>query len=42
MKTYPYFLACAVPATFSILAWVVTFLFLQEVCYFKLACMLGK
>ncbi|KAG1841120.1 major facilitator superfamily domain-containing protein [Suillus subalutaceus] len=30
MKTYPYFLACAVPATFSILAWVVTFLFLQE------------
>jgi MFS family permease len=30
MKTYPYFLACAVPATFSILAWVVMFLFLQE------------
>ncbi|KAG2107268.1 major facilitator superfamily domain-containing protein [Suillus discolor] len=30
MKTYPYFLACAVPATFSVLAWVVTFLFLQE------------
>ncbi|KAG1905235.1 major facilitator superfamily domain-containing protein [Suillus fuscotomentosus] len=30
MKTYPYFLACAVPATFSVLAWIVTFLFLQE------------
>ncbi|KAG1733578.1 major facilitator superfamily domain-containing protein [Suillus paluster] len=30
LKTYPYFLACAVPATFSALAWVVTFLFLQE------------
>ncbi|KAG1750088.1 major facilitator superfamily domain-containing protein [Suillus lakei] len=30
LKTYPYFLACAVPATFSILAWVVMFLFLQE------------
>ncbi|KAG2145386.1 major facilitator superfamily domain-containing protein [Suillus bovinus] len=30
MKTYPYFLACAVPATFSAVAWVVTFLFLQE------------
>lgn len=30
LKTYPYFLACAVPATFSMLAWVVTFLFLQE------------
>lgn len=30
LKTYPYFLPCAVPATFSILAWIVTFLFLQE------------
>lgn len=30
LKTYPYFLACAVPATFSALAWVVTFLFLRE------------
>ncbi|KAG8213450.1 major facilitator superfamily domain-containing protein [Butyriboletus roseoflavus] len=29
-KTYPYFLACAVPATFSALAWLVTFLFLKE------------
>ncbi|KAH0832883.1 major facilitator superfamily domain-containing protein [Lanmaoa asiatica] len=30
-KTYPYFLACAVPATFSALAWLVTFLFLKEI-----------
>ena len=30
-KTYPYFLACAVPATYSALAWLVTFLFLKEV-----------
>ncbi|KAG2128246.1 major facilitator superfamily domain-containing protein [Suillus clintonianus] len=30
LKTYPYFLACAVPATFSALAWVVTFFFLRE------------
>ncbi|KAG1721342.1 major facilitator superfamily domain-containing protein [Suillus lakei] len=30
LKNYPYFLACAVPATFSALAWVVTFLFLRE------------
>ncbi|KAH7884488.1 major facilitator superfamily domain-containing protein [Phlebopus sp. FC_14] len=29
-KVYPYFLACAVPATFSALAWIVTFLFLKE------------
>ncbi|KAJ7911450.1 member of major facilitator superfamily multidrug-resistance, DHA1 sub-family [Mycena leptocephala] len=26
----PYFLPCAVPATFSVIAWVVTFLFLKE------------
>jgi hypothetical protein len=31
LKKYPYFLACAVPATFSVLAWVVTFVFLREV-----------
>ncbi|KAL0060381.1 hypothetical protein AAF712_012832 [Marasmius tenuissimus] len=30
MKKYPYFLPCAVPAAFSALAWVVTFLFLKE------------
>ena len=30
-KTYPYFLACAVPATFTALAWFVTHLFLEEV-----------
>jgi len=29
-KKYPYFLACAVPATFSVVAWIVTFLFLKE------------
>lgn len=32
LKTYPYFLPCAVPATFSLVAWLVTFLFLKEVC----------
>lgn len=31
MKKYPYFLACAVPATFSALAWLITFTFLKEV-----------
>ncbi|KAF8896545.1 member of major facilitator superfamily multidrug-resistance, DHA1 sub-family [Infundibulicybe gibba] len=30
LKKYPYFLPCAVPATFSVLAWVVTFFFLKE------------
>lgn len=30
LKKYPYFLPCAVPATFSIVAWVVTFVFLKE------------
>jgi hypothetical protein len=30
-KKYPYFLPCAVPATFSIVAWVVTYFFLNEV-----------
>jgi hypothetical protein len=30
-KTYPYFLACAVPATFTAFAWLITFLFLKEV-----------
>ncbi|EGN98724.1 hypothetical protein SERLA73DRAFT_181341 [Serpula lacrymans var. lacrymans S7.3] len=29
-KTYPYFLACAVPATFSAVAWIVTSIFLKE------------
>jgi hypothetical protein len=31
-KEYPYFLPCAVPATFTIVAWLVTFFFLKEVC----------
>ncbi|KAI0059266.1 MFS general substrate transporter [Artomyces pyxidatus] len=30
MKKYPYFLACAVPATFSAIAWLITFVFLKE------------
>ncbi|KAG1734162.1 major facilitator superfamily domain-containing protein [Suillus lakei] len=30
MKSYPYFLACAVPATFSAIVWLVTFLFFEE------------
>ncbi|EIN04032.1 member of major facilitator multidrug-resistance DHA1 sub-family [Punctularia strigosozonata HHB-11173 SS5] len=30
LKEYPYFLPCAVPATFSVLAWLVTLLFLKE------------
>ena len=30
-RMYPYFLACAVPATFTALAWLVTSLFLKEV-----------
>ncbi|KAJ6577494.1 member of major facilitator superfamily multidrug-resistance, DHA1 sub-family [Mycena capillaripes] len=30
LRTYPYFLPCAVPATFSAIAWVVTVLFLKE------------
>ncbi|KAK7044081.1 hypothetical protein VNI00_007797 [Paramarasmius palmivorus] len=30
LKKYPYFLPCAVPATFTALAWLVTFLFLKE------------
>lgn len=29
-KQYPYFLACAVPATFSVVAWLVTYFFLKE------------
>lgn len=30
LKEYPYFLACAVPATFSAIAWLVTAFFLRE------------
>lgn len=30
MKKYPYFLPCAVPATFTLVAWTVTFLYLKE------------
>ncbi|KAF9048269.1 MFS general substrate transporter [Hymenopellis radicata] len=30
LKEYPYFLPCAIPATFSAIAWGVTYLFLKE------------
>lgn len=30
LKKYPYFLACAVPATYSACAWLVTYLLLEE------------
>ncbi|KAJ7352349.1 member of major facilitator superfamily multidrug-resistance, DHA1 sub-family [Mycena albidolilacea] len=30
LRKYPYFLPCAIPATFSLVAWVVTLLFLEE------------
>ena len=30
LKAYPYFLPCAIPATFSLIAWLVTFFFLKE------------
>ncbi|KAF5327853.1 hypothetical protein D9619_004779 [Psilocybe cf. subviscida] len=30
LKEYPYFLSCAIPATFSLLAWISAFLFLKE------------
>jgi len=30
LQKYPYFLPCAIPATFSLITWVVTFLFLKE------------
>ncbi|TRM65076.1 major facilitator superfamily domain-containing protein [Schizophyllum amplum] len=30
LKEYPYFLPCAVPATFSVLAWFVTYFYLKE------------
>ncbi|KAM6504117.1 member of major facilitator superfamily multidrug-resistance, DHA1 sub-family [Amanita muscaria] len=30
LKKYPYFLPCAVPATFTAVAWLVTFFFLKE------------
>lgn len=31
LKEYPYFLPCAIPATFSLIAWFVAYFFLQEV-----------
>ena len=34
LKEYPYFLPCAVPATFTVVAWLLAFFFLKEVCGF--------
>ena len=31
LKKYPYFLPCAVPATYSLVAWLVTYFYLKEV-----------
>lgn len=31
MKTYPYFLACSIPATFSLLTIAITYIYLKEV-----------
>ena len=30
LKEYPYFLPCAIPATLSLIAWIVTFFYLKE------------
>lgn len=30
LERYPYFLPCAIPATFSIISWIIVFLFLKE------------
>lgn len=30
LKDYPYFLPCAIPVTFTVVAWTITFLFLKE------------
>lgn len=30
LKEYPYFLPCAVPATFTVVAWIITYIFLEE------------
>ena len=31
LKKYPYILPCSVPATYTLVAWLVTFFFLKEV-----------
>lgn len=36
LKEYPYFLPCAVPATFALIVWTVTYIFLKEVRIFRL------
>lgn len=38
LKEYPYFLPCAVPATFSALAWIISWFYLEEVCSFVNSC----
>lgn len=35
-RTYPYFLPCAIPATFTIICWTVVFFFLEEVRYYDI------
>ena len=30
LKKYPYFLPCAIPASFALIAWLITFLFFKE------------
>ena len=31
LRNYPYFLPCAVPASFAAIAWLLTFVYLREV-----------
>ena len=38
LKEYPYFLPCAVPATYTVAAWLVACIFLKEVCDSQLYC----
>ncbi|KAH8108892.1 member of major facilitator multidrug-resistance DHA1 sub-family, partial [Phellopilus nigrolimitatus] len=40
LKMYPYFLPGAIPAMSSVLAWIVTYMFLKEICYFFSFCAL--
>jgi len=37
LREHPYFLPCAVPATFTAAAWFVALFFLKEVCGFLLS-----
>jgi len=42
LKEYPYFLPCAVPATFTAVVWLVAFFFLKEVCDFPVSYTPGR